>query len=106
MSPVAIEVGGVPGQSLERPRAHRPLERHGGRVRASGRSEVSQAGQAWVSPIVQRVEESPRRAERVRWRTCSTSRRGHISKVRRGALCWRTTILPDGMQLAACKLIE
>ena len=75
-------------------------------IQGSGRGEVSQAGQAWVSPIVQRVEESPRRAERVRWRTCSTSRRGHNSKVRRGALCWRTTILPDGMQLAACKLIE
>jgi len=100
MSPVAIEVGGVPGQSLERPRAHRPLERHGGRVRASGRSEVSQAGQAWVSPIVQRVEESPRRAERVRWRTCSTSRRGHNTNAC-GALCWRTIMQGGGMQLAA-----
>ena len=96
MSPVAIEVGGVPGQSLERPPAHRPLERHGERVRASGRGEVSQAAQAWVSLIVQRVQESPRRAERVRWRTCSTlspplqlERRAVLAARCAGAKCHR-----------------
>ena len=59
MNPAAIEVADAPGQLLERPPpSPRPLERHGKRVRVSGRGEVSR--------VAQRVAESPRRAKRAR----------------------------------------